>query len=168
MRSLILSAVLSVGLAGVAAAQTPTPVPATMTASPEALQLAREIVNKTAGDRTSTLASVGGPMVGMMQQMGARDQAQAQALVSEVIMPLLSDHYDELIDLQAHAYADALSIDDLKATSTFYNTKAGADLIAAGPKLAQSRLQLMGQWISGMQPEMNTKMRIFMQAHPDK
>ena len=138
-------ALLTVGLALPLMAQAPAP-------DPQTLDLARQLVTKTSGERDQTLAGISGPMAGFMQQMGVSDPTKARQLVDEAIMPLLRDHYSELLDIQAKSYAQALTPDDLKATLAFYNTQAGQDLIKAQPMLAQARVTGMTQWIGALQP----------------
>ncbi len=127
--------------------------------------MARDMVAKTGGDRNTTLQSIGAPMVGFMQQIGVKDPQRAQVLVQEVVMPIVTEHYEGLVDLQARAYAQTLSIPDMQATLAFYDTPAGRDLIAAGPKLAQARVTSITQWMSGLQPEMMAKMQSVIKAH---
>ena len=52
-----------------------------------------------AGDRDAVLSSMGAPMVGLMQQMGVREPDRAQVLVQEVMLPVMTAHYDELLEL---------------------------------------------------------------------
>lgn len=132
--------------------------------SPEGLRLARELATKTEGDRTSTLQSLGGPMVGMMQQMGVPQADRAQVLVQEVVLPILSSHYDDLLAIQAKSYASVLSVDDIKGALAFYNTPAGQNLIRAQPQLAQLKLTGMTQWIGGLQGELQTRVQQTLKA----
>lgn len=133
--------------------------------SPEALALAREMVAKTGGDRDATLQSMSAPMVGFMRQLGIQDPARAQVLVAEVVMPIITAHYDDLVTRESAAYAQTLSLADLKAIIAFYNTPAGQDLIAAGPGLAQAKITAVTQWMGALQPEMMTRMQEVMKAH---
>ena len=161
MRQWILSAVggatlAACAIAGPAGAQTP---------SPEALTLARQLVAKVDPSPQQTIQSMAGPMVGMIQQMGVQQPDRAQALVSEAVVPILSDHINDLVDMSAQSYAQVLTVDDLKAVLAFYNTKAGADLIAAQPKLAQLRIQGVTQWMGKLQPEIQGKIQAVAKAH---
>ncbi len=133
--------------------------------SPEALKLARELVVKTSGDRAATLQGISGPMVGMMQQMGIKQPDRAQALVQEAVMPILTEHFDDLTTLRAKEYASLLSVDDMKAISAFYDTPAGRSLIKAQPQLAQATMTGMTQWMGALQPEMQTKIQQVLKAH---
>ena len=157
----IRSALLAASLALPLMAQ---PAPA-QTADAPTLALAKELVLKTAGERDQVLASMSGPMVGFMQQMGITDPAKARELVDEAIMPLLREHYGELVDIQAQSYAKVLTVDDLKATLAFYDTKAGQDLIKAQPVLAQARVAGLTSWMGTLQPEMQARVAKTAKAH---
>ena len=98
------------------------------------------------------LQSLGGPMVGMMQQMGVPQADRAQVLVQEVVLPVLSSRYEDLLAIQAKAFASVLSVDNMKGALAFYNTPTGQNLIRAQPQLAQLKLTGMTQWIGGLQP----------------
>ncbi len=137
----------------------------TQTLDPGTLDLAKQLVGKTAGEKEQVLTGMSTPMIGFMQQMGVRDPTKARELVDEAIMPLLREHYDELVEIQARSYAEALSVDDLKATLAFYDTKAGQDLIKAQPVLAQTRVTGMTQWMGTLQPEMQARVAKTAKAH---
>ena len=160
MRQWVLSAVG--GAAFLACAASPA---AAQTPSPEALSLAKQLVAKVDPSPQQTIASMAGPMVGMIQQMGVPQPDRAQALVNEAVVPILNEHIADLADMSAQAYAQTLTVDDLKAVLAFYNTKAGADLIAAQPKLAQLRVQGVTQWMGKLQPEIQGKIQSVAQAH---
>lgn len=135
------------------------------TATPEALELAKQLVAKIEPNPQQTIAQLGGSMVGMMQQMGIKDPEQAKVIVQEALMPMLSEHIDGLIDRSAAAYAETMSVEDLKAIIAFYDTKAGQDLIKAQPLLAQRRVQGMTAWMGELQPEMQTKIAAVIKQH---
>lgn len=160
MRPWIMSTVCGVALmacvAMPAAAQAP---------SAEGLALAKQLVAKVDPSPQQTIAAMAGPMVGMVQQMGVTQPDRAQALVQEAMLPVLGEHVSDLTDMSAQAYAQVLSVDDLKAVLAFYNTKAGADLIAAQPQLAQLRVQNLTQWMGKMQPELQSKIQAVAKAH---
>ena len=153
------AAVMAVA-AGPVAAQTAAPA-----VSPDALALARQLVAKVDPSPQQTVSAMSGPLVGMIQQMGVRQPDRAPALVQEAVLPILNEHLSDLTDLSAQAYAQVLSVDDLKATLAFYDTKAGADLIAAQPKLAQLRISNVTQWMGKLQPEIQGKIQSVAQAH---
>ncbi|MCJ2087062.1 DUF2059 domain-containing protein [Methylobacterium sp. E-005] len=140
------------------------PVPPT-TPDPALVKVARETVAQMQGDRTATLNAMAGPMVGMMQQIGIKEPDKAQVLVQEVVLPTLTAHYDELLDLQARGFATVLSKDDLQAIAAFYATPAGKHLVAAQPQLAQVQLTGMQQWMQSVMPEMQGKIAKAVQAH---
>ena len=159
MRHWVMSAVGGAALACIAtsaSAQTP---------SPEALSLARQLVAKVDPSPQQTISAMAGPMVGMIQQMGVQQPDRAQALVNEAVLPILSEHVTDLADMSAQSYAQVLSVDDLKAVLAFYNTKAGADLIAAQPQLAQLRITNVTQWMGKLQPEIQGKIQSVAKSH---
>ena len=147
---------LLVGLSGPVRAQT---------ATPEAVGLAKQLIAKIEPSPQQTIAQLGGSMVGMMQQMGIKDPEQAKVIVQEALMPMLSEHIGGLMDRSATAYAETMSVDDLKAIIAFYDTKAGQDLIKAQPLLAQRRVQGMTAWMGELQPEMQTKVAAVIKQH---
>jgi uncharacterized protein len=150
---------------GAALAQ-PAPKPAPTTApDPALLKVARETVAQMQGDRAATLGSMAAPMIGMMQQIGIKEPDKAQVLVQEVVMPTLTAHYDELLDIQARGFATVLNKDELQAIAAFYATPAGKRLAAAQPQLAQIQLAGMQQWIQSVMPEMQGKLTTAIQAH---
>ena len=149
-----------------AAIAQPAPKPATTTApDPALVKVARETVSQMQGDRAATLSAMAGPMVGMMQQIGIKEPEKAQVLVQEVVMPTLTAHYDELLDIQARGFATVLGKDDLQAIAAFYATPAGKHLAAAQPQLAQVQLTGMQQWMQSVMPEMQGKIVKAVQAH---
>ena len=80
-------------------------------------------------------------------------------------MPVLTTHMTDLVEMSAKAYAEVLSVSDLKAVIAFYDTPAGADLIGAQPKLAQLRVQNLTTWMGALQPELQAKVQAVMKAH---
>ena len=159
MRHSLLALGLVISIAGPAFAQAPAKPPASASAPDAAtLKAAREVVAKMQGDRASVLASMGGPMVGLIQQMGVREPDRAQVLVQEVMLPVMTAHYDELLDVQARSFAGVLSGSDLQAVSAFYDTPAGKALAKAQPQLAQAQITGMTQWMGGLVPEIQSKM----------
>lgn len=143
-------------------AQKPAP---TTAPDPALVKVARETVAQMQGDRTATLSAMAGPMVGMMQQIGIKEPDKAQVLVQEVVMPTLTAHYDELLDMQARGFATVLGKDDLQAIAAFYATPAGKHLAAAQPQLAQVQLAGMQQWMQSVMPELQGKIVKAVQAH---
>lgn len=106
-----------------------------------------------------------GPMVGMMQQMGIKEQDRAQVLVQEVVLPMLTARFDDLLDIQARSFAGVLSKEDLQAIGAFYATPAGKRLAAAQPQLAQAQLTGTTQWMGQMMPEMQAKLAQAIKTH---
>ena len=129
------------------------------------MALAKQLIAKIEPNPQQTINQLGGSMVGMMQQMGIKDPEQAKVIVQEALLPLLSEHIGGLTDRSAAAYAETISVEDLKAIIAFYDTKAGQDLIKAQPVLAQRRVQGMTAWMGEMQPEMQTKITAVIKQH---
>lgn len=149
-----------------AAVAQPAPKPVTTTTpDPALVDIARETVAQMQGDRSATLSAMAAPMVGMMQQIGIKEPDKAQVLVQEVVMPTLTAHYDELLDMQARGFATVLGKDDLQAIAAFYATPAGKHLAAAQPQLAQVQLTGMQQWMQSVMPEVQGKLTKAIQAH---
>jgi hypothetical protein len=143
----------------------PSPNPTAVALNPATLKAAREVVTQMQGDRTALLNAIAAPMIGMMQQIGIKQQEQAQVLVQEVVMPTLTAHYDELLDIQARSFAGALGKDDLQAIATFYASPAGQRLVVAQPQLAQAQMAGTQQWMQSVMPEMRGKLTKAIQAH---
>ncbi len=160
MRHRILSAISGIAITALAAAPAFAQAPTS-----ETMALARQLVAKVDPAPQQTLAAMVAPMVGMVQQMGVRQPDRAKALVQEAMMPVLTEHMSDLTDMSAKAYAEVLSVSDLKAVIAFYDTPAGADLIAAQPKLAQLRVQNLSQWMGALQPELQAKIQAVMKSH---
>lgn len=152
-------------LASMMAAAGATATAQTTAPSPEAISLGRELVEVTTGNKDQTLAAMRGPMAGLVGQMGISDPAKANTLVNEAMLPVLSEHFDDLLRSQAASYAQILSVDDLRAVITFYHTPAGKDLVAAQPALASARLTSLTQWLQGFQPEIAAKVKQVAEAH---
>lgn len=127
-------------------------------ADPAAVFAARDLVSKMQGDKNAVLQSMAAPMAGLIAGMGVKEPDRAQILVNEVIIPTLASKYDDLLDLQARAFASALSATDLKAAATFYATPAGRNFAAAQPKLAQAQMAGIGQLIGSLAPEIQSKL----------
>ena len=162
MRTLI--SVAAAGLCLLAAPAYPQSAP-NPSPSPEALQAARDVVTRAQGDRAVMLKAMSAPMIGLIQQAGVKEPDRAQVLVQEVVMPVLSTHFDQLVDTQARIYAATLSVDDLKAVAAFYATPAGHDLTAAQPTIAQAQIAGMSQWMGAVAPEMQAKLVQAVKAH---
>lgn len=157
---------LTVSLPSATIAQpAPKPGPSATAPDPATLKVARDVLGQMQGDRTAVLGAMAAPMAGMMQQFGVKQPEQAQALVQEVVLPTLSAHYDELLDIQARGFAGALSKDDLQAIGTFYAMPAGKHLVAAQPQLAQAQLTGTQQWMQAVMPELQGKLTKAIQTH---
>ncbi|MBB5765251.1 DUF2059 domain-containing protein [Methylorubrum rhodesianum] len=167
MRTVALYGFICLGLLGAPAlAQAPgKPAVPQVSADPERLAAAREVVAAAQGDRAAVLAAMKAPMAGVMQQMGITDPAKAQVMVNEVVLPTLSEHYDDLLAVQALSFASVLSKEDLKAVAAFYGTPAGKNLVKAQPQLSQAMLTGMQQWMGTLMPQLKEKVEKAAAAH---
>jgi hypothetical protein len=145
------------GALGQTAATAARPAAPAAAQDPATLKIAREVVGQMQGDRATTLNAMASPMAGMMQQMGIREPDRAQVIVRDVVLPLLTAHYDDLLDIQARSFASVLTKEDLQAIGTFYASPAGRRLAAAQPQLAQAQLTGTTQWMQALMPEMQAK-----------
>jgi hypothetical protein len=168
MRALVVAGLLTLGFCcNPALAEAPAKPAGTpqVAADPERLAAAKEVVAAAQGDRAAVLAAMKAPMVGMMQQMGIKEQDRAQVMVDEVVLPTLASHYDDLLSVQALAFAAVLSKEDLKAVAAFYATPAGRNMVKAQPQLSQAMLTGMQQWMGSLAPELREKIAKAAQAH---
>ncbi|WP_238314413.1 DUF2059 domain-containing protein [Methylobacterium crusticola] len=165
--TIVVSVYLCASLTCGAAAQTAAPSNSPAISAPDAatLKAAREVIVQMQGDRATTLNSMAAPMAGMMQQLGIKEPDRAQVIVQEVVLPTLTAHYDELLDVQARSLASVLAKEDLKAIGTFYASPPGKRFAAAQPQLAQVQMSGMTQWMSGVMPEIQTKVMQAVKAH---
>ncbi|MCJ2114816.1 DUF2059 domain-containing protein [Methylobacterium sp. E-025] len=147
------------------APQVPSQVTPQVTLDPARLAAAKAVVARAQGDRDTTLQAMTAPMTAMVQQMGLKQPDRAKVMVQEVIMPILSEHYDELLNLQAISFAAVLSKADLEAIAAFYDTPAGRNMAKAQPQLAQAQLTGMQHWIGSLAGEMQAKLAATAEAH---
>ena len=133
--------------------------------SPETIALARTLLAKMEGDPAVTIRQLAGPMAGMLQQMGISDPDRARVIVQGALIPVLTEHYGDLLTIFAKACVSMLSVDDMKAAIAFYESPAGRNLVAAEPELAQAKLIGLTQWMSGLQPEMQQRIEQTIKAH---
>lgn len=157
--SLALGLLGCLALSAPAGAQAPAvPREGQVSVDPERLAAARRVVAASQGDRTALLQAMSAPMIGMVRQMGVNDPEKAQIMVRDVIMPVLTAHYDELLSIQALSYAAVLSKEDLQAIAAFYGTPAGQNLVKGQPQLTQASLTGMRQWLGMLTGELQAKL----------
>ncbi len=164
IRHLVVGFAIGIAAPAMALAQGTTK-PANTAPDPALVKIARDTVAQMQGDRTATLNAMAAPMVGMMQQIGIKEPDKAQVLVNEVVLPTLSAHYDELLDIQARGFATILGKDDLQAIGAFYATPAGKRLATAQPQLAQVQMTGLQQWMQTVAPELQGKIVKAAQDH---
>lgn len=137
----------------------------TATPPAETLKAARDLVAQTQGNRDVVIRAMVTPMIGFVQQIGVKEPDRAQVLVQEVLLPIMTEHFDSLLDRQAQTYAQALSLPDLQAISAFYATPAGRDFLAAQPVLGPAMVRNVTLWVSEFAPEIRTKVTEAAAAH---
>lgn len=164
IRHLVVGFAFGIAVPAMALAQGTTKPPNAVP-DPALVKIARDTVAQMQGDRAATLNAMAAPMVGMMQQIGIKESDKAQVLVNEVVLPTLSAHYDELLDIQARGFAMILSKDDLQGIDAFYATPAGKRLATAQPQLAQVQMTGLQQWMQTVAPEMQGKIVKAVQDH---
>jgi hypothetical protein len=87
---------------------------------------------------------------------------QAEPHIREIMGELLkrfSDRKGELIDQIAAAYAEKLSLDELKELTRFYSTGVGAKFIAVMPELMQQSMALGQRWGESIGREIDEELR---------
>ena len=127
MRGVLMAVVLALAPAAAsAAAVQPLPAP------PEALALARQLVEATGAtkDFGERLHAVMDPIArAMTQNLPTNQQAQQAALIGVVQQQIEADA-PLFMDAAAEAYARTFSTDELKGLLAFYRTPLGRTLIA--------------------------------------
>ena len=164
MRPWMQSALLACALAAQTPAGWAQPKPQA-SPSPEALSLGRQVVEITNGNRDQTMSAMRAPLAGLVGQMGITDPVKAATLVNDAMLPVLNEHFDDLLTSQAANYAQVLSVADMQGVIAFYQTPAGRDLVAAQPALASARLTSLTQWLQSFRPELTAKVQEVAQAH---
>ncbi|WP_342150850.1 DUF2059 domain-containing protein [Methylorubrum sp. SB2] len=168
-RAIILGLALFAALPASLRAEPATAPPASTKVDPARLALARDVIARAQGGREATLAAMKGPLGALldqqMRQMGVAAPDKAQIMMDEVLMPILTAHYDEMLNVQALAYAAVFPAEDLRAIAAFYATPAGQRLAKAQPQLAQASLVGIRQWMAALMPEIQQKLAETAKAH---
>lgn len=168
-RAIILGLAVSAALLGPLRAEPATPSPPSTKVDPARLALAREVIASSQGGRDVMLAAMKGPLGALLdqtlRQQGMVAPAEAQIVTDEVLMPILKAHYDDLLNVQALAYAAVLPEEDLRTIAAFYATPAGRRLVKAQPQLAQASIVGTRQWMAALMPEMHRKLAETARAH---
>jgi len=133
--------------------------------SPEAVSLARTLVDKSSDGDVAALNFLGPPMVGLLTELGFVRPEQFKTVVDEVIIPVLKQHQPELNEIQAQSYAALLSVDDMKGAIAFYDSAAGRDLVRIhAPRLAMN-LAGVSQLLETLKPQIEARANETLKAH---
>lgn len=168
-RAIILGLTLSAALSVALRAEPAGPPSALNKIEPARLALAREVLAGSQGGPDVMLAALKGPLGALLdqtlRQLGMVAPTEAQIVTDEVLMPVLKARYDDLLNMQALAYAAVLPEDDLRAIAAFYATPAGRRLVKAQPQLAQASIVGTRQWMAALVPEMQRRLAETARAH---
>ncbi len=116
-------------------------------------------------DPTSTIHGLSSSRTGLFRQLTVNHPDHAQVLVDEVLMPVMTNHFSDLVAIWATAYAAALRVESLKAAVAFYDSAAGRELLRAQPQLAQARFTGMTEWMSSLKLELRVRIQQTQEAH---
>ena len=110
--------------------------------SPEAMAAAKELTDLLGvpNQARGLIANFRAQMVGAAMRAGAKDQADAVAIVDQLLMPDFVAHEQELTDLLVRPYATNFALSDLKDLITFYRSPLGQRLINAMPAVTRDGL----------------------------
>jgi hypothetical protein len=121
-------------------------------ASPEALALARKLVDETGTGKARAMEGLSLPIARIIKSLGVPPQHGGDVMRA-VIMPVMFDHGDELTAIQTNSYASNLSLDDLKASVAFYATPAGKDLAQARSRIMNFNMTAVTALFEKLMPE---------------
>ena len=127
-------AVMAVALAGTSA----------RAASPEAMQLAHQILDATHASAMADqmLSQMTQGLAGDLNQANPGRQADVQAVVNQVVTPEFRQAVPSLMEQNAKAYADNFSVDELKQIVAFYQSDLGRKMADKQPALAKAQAEI--------------------------
>lgn len=140
------------------------PAASTAAPSPEALALARTLVEKSGTGRMGAMNGLSLPMARVMHEL-AVGQEHSASVIHEAIMPTIMDHEDELTDIEVHSYAATLSVDDMKAAIAFYETPAGKDLVQARSQIMMANMGGVNALFEKLMPDFRAKTDEVLKTH---
>jgi hypothetical protein len=100
----------------------------------------------------------------LLRQMEVVQRDWAKAVVDDGIFPVLDKHKDELLDAEADAYAETLSLDDLKGAVAFFGSPAGQAMLKARPAVLQYDRDAVDALFTRLKPEFAAKVKDVMKA----
>lgn len=123
-----------------AAAPAPDATPAP---SPEAMKAAKQLTDLLGVPNQARvlLAQVRVQLIGATMRSGAKDQADAIAIVDKYLMPELTAHESELVAELVKPYATSFALSDLQDLIKFYSSPLGQRLINAMPAVTREGLR---------------------------
>ncbi len=154
MRRLPATALAVLGLLSAAPlALAAPPAPGTAAPPPDAAppdaahREAAELFTATGGETLMQrmLDAVHGQLAGIIVQRG-KSQADATAIVDEVLMPEFKAHLPELRPAMIEIWADNLTVDEMRTVRAFYDTPAGRKLLEKQPLIFQQASAVGAAW----------------------
>jgi hypothetical protein len=121
-------------------------MPANADSNPEALKLAKEIMEVNhASDRGDQIMTV--LMKTMTTTLAATNPGKAkevEEILNNTLLPELRNSLPDLLEQTAHTYADNFTVDDLKQILAFYRSDIGKKLVDRQPEMIRQQA-LIGQ-----------------------
>jgi hypothetical protein len=85
-------------------------------------------------------------MIEIIKAAGAKSEADAAAIVDQLLMPDFEKALPDLEHQVAAIWAEKLSADDLRAVAAFYRTEAGQHLLKAMPEISAKTMAAGLAW----------------------
>jgi hypothetical protein len=133
--------------------------------SPQALALARTLVAKSSNDDVAALSFLYPPMARLMMRANLLDPDRVMIVTREAMLPVLRKHKAEIDAFQAETYASILTVDDMKAAITFYDTPAGADYVRSWAPVLKLNRAGIDKLIDTLKPEIDAEAKVVMKKH---
>ncbi len=123
------------------------PAQAAAAAPDDAHREAAELFVATGGETLMQrmLDSLHGQLAAILVQHG-KSQADATAIVDEVLMPEFKAHVPELRPAMIEIWADNLSVDEMRTVRAFYDTPTGRKLLEKQPLIFQQAAAIGAAW----------------------
>ena len=133
--------------------------------TPEAVALARTLVEKSGAGAEQAVAGLVLPIPEYLHQLGVTSPDRIRVLSREVVMPALGDHSAELSEIQVKSTATLLSVPEMKAAIAFYDSPAGMNFVKSRSRLTQANLPEGAALISQLRPEIQLRAGEVAHAH---
>jgi hypothetical protein len=128
---------------------------------PEALKVARQVLDAMHASATSD-QMVQQMMMSMSAGLEATNPgkgAEIQKLLSEVLLPELNKVKPEMLDASANIYAANFSADELKQMLAYYQSDIGRKVIERLPSLIQEQGRVARAMMGKMMPDIVAKLQ---------